>query len=244
MPLIINADDFGKSKEVNNAILEAFERGLITRTTLMVNMPYADEAVELAGQNSLKDYVGIHLNLTEGRPLTKAIQANRLICDREGFFHGLFHASVKHRLYMDRKTLNEIYDELKAQLEKYKEYGLTLWHIDSHHHIHTDYPVYRVLKKLSHEYQFSSIRISRNLYLGGNPLMRLYKNLYNRAIRKLCAQTADLFGSYRDYSDFPDTQVNQYKGKTLEIMMHPVYDREGMLVDGDIPMEQEIINWI
>ncbi len=50
MPIIVNADDFGKNEEVSRAVLEAFEEKLITRTTLMVNMPYADKAVELAKQ--------------------------------------------------------------------------------------------------------------------------------------------------------------------------------------------------
>ena len=48
--LIINADDFGISSSVNRAIVYAFSNNMITNTTLMVNMPYADEAVELEGK--------------------------------------------------------------------------------------------------------------------------------------------------------------------------------------------------
>ena len=47
MGLIINADDFGKNQNVNKAITECFNKGLINQTTVMVNMPGIYEAVEL-----------------------------------------------------------------------------------------------------------------------------------------------------------------------------------------------------
>lgn len=48
--IIVNADDFGKTHTINLAIAECFNKGLITNTTIMVNMPFADEAVEIAKQ--------------------------------------------------------------------------------------------------------------------------------------------------------------------------------------------------
>ncbi|MDD6070719.1 MAG: ChbG/HpnK family deacetylase [Clostridiales bacterium] len=240
MSMIINADDFGKSKEVNSAIVEAFDKGFIHRTTLMVNMPYADEAVKLAEKSGFADKVGLHLNLTEGEPLTDGIKSNPLFCDENGHFHALFHMTVKHRLYMNRKAAGQVYDELKAQLEKYREYGFCLWHIDSHHHVHTDYPVYKALKKLSREYRFSSVRISRNLYFGGNLLMRLYKWCYNCAVRGICEETTDLFGSYQDLKAVLEEHSACLSIKErLEIMVHPMYDANGVLVDVEVPMEEE-----
>lgn len=238
MPIIVNADDFGKNEEVSLAIAEAFDEKLVTRTTLMVNMPYADKAVELARQKGFSGQIGIHLNLTEGCPLTEEIRSNRLFCDEEGYFNALFHSTSKHRLCMNRKAISQIYIELKAQLEKYKEYGLELWHVDSHHHVHTDYPVYCALKRLSREYNFSSIRISRNLYSGGNIFMRFYKYIYNHAIKKLCRNTTDFFGSYQDYKTFVNVKKLSKKS-IVEIMVHPIYDENGILMDTDIPMKEE-----
>ena len=79
MPLLVNADDFGKSAEINRAVAEAFERGYITHTTLMANMPAAEEAVDLARQKGFAERVGLHLNLTEGLPLSLPIRGNPLI---------------------------------------------------------------------------------------------------------------------------------------------------------------------
>ena len=68
--MVINADDFGYSESVNKAISDCFEKGLINRTTIMVNMPQAEAASELARTNGFFDKVGLHINLTEGKALS------------------------------------------------------------------------------------------------------------------------------------------------------------------------------
>lgn len=163
--IIINADDFGKSHSINAAIAECFSKGYISSTTLMVNMPYADEAVNIAFQNGFSDKVGLHLNLTEGRYLSKRIESP---CLAEGDrFNGLFHSKTMTRLVLPREAVREIYREIQHQMNKYLSYGLTNMHIDSHHHVHTDLPVYIALKNLFAEYKFRSLRIGRNLIAGG-----------------------------------------------------------------------------
>lgn len=232
MDYIVNADDFGRSEEINRAICEGFSKGYINRTTIMVNMPYADQAVELAKANGFFDKVGLHINLTAGRPLTDGIKNNPLVCDKDGCFHAAFARSTKYRLYMDEQTVNQFAEEIGQQLEKYKEYGFTLWHVDSHHHVHTNYPVYRALKKLALRYHFSSIRISRNMYSGGSLFNKIYKYIYNSRICKLCDEVSDLFGSYTDFCDYKNQGlINESANKKVEIMVHPEYDGAGNLID-------------
>ena len=254
MALIVNADDFGKSQEVNKAIEESFSKGFINRTTIMVNMPAAEEAYEIAYKNGFVNKVGIHLNLTEGYPITENIKKNRDFCDEDGKFNSAFYHSTKKRLYMNEQAVSVITEELKAQLDKYKELGFTLNHVDSHHHVHTNYPVFKALKRLSKEYEFSSVRLSRNLYKGGSKLNRLYKYLFNKSVKKICSSTTDYFGSFKDAVDYFATEFNEelvddasskcvkfYSEKDLEIMVHPMYSKDGVLVDTDIPFEKEIL---
>ena len=68
--LIINADDFGLSPGVNRGILEAFKDGILTSTTMMVNMEHFDEAVEIAHRHPDLP-VGIHLSLLWGPPVAR-----------------------------------------------------------------------------------------------------------------------------------------------------------------------------
>jgi chitin disaccharide deacetylase len=61
--LIVNGDDFGASSGVNRGIIEAHERGILTSASLMVDLPGAEEAAELA-QNRPELSVGLHVVLT------------------------------------------------------------------------------------------------------------------------------------------------------------------------------------
>lgn len=239
--IIRNADDLGKSEQVNKAILTAFEKGYIDRTTLMTNMPDAEEGVAMMREAGLASVVGIHLNLTEGEPLTDPIKKNPMFCDENGLFHARFRQKKVNRLYMDASTKREIYMELEAQLQAYRDFGLTLWHIDSHHHVHTDYPIYCVLKKLADEYEFSSVRQTRNLMTKASLPVRIYKDGYNKSLKKICKTTSDYFGSVKDLLDYCreiggfDVLSDAY----VELMLHPMYNEEGVLVDTQVPMDTE-----
>ena len=63
--LIVNADDFGRSSSINEAVIRAHREGILTSASLMVNEPAFDEAVKLARENP-KLGVGLHLTLLMG----------------------------------------------------------------------------------------------------------------------------------------------------------------------------------
>ena len=67
--LIVNADDFGMAPAITDAIIDCHRRGIVTSTSLMANLPAAEHAAwraqEVPGLG-----VGIHLNLTQGPPLS------------------------------------------------------------------------------------------------------------------------------------------------------------------------------
>lgn len=252
--LLVNADDFGKNEEINRAVCEAFEKGYINSATLMTNMPGAHEAYKLAKDNGFADRVGIHLNITEGMPLTEGIRNNPLICSADGSFNAAFYHNTKYRLYMDRQSIDRIKEELDAQIGLFLEMGFTLLHIDSHHHVHTNYPVYRALKELAGKYDFQYIRLSRNLYRGGDLFNNIYKHFYNRSIKKIAGETGDLFGSYKDLAAYLSADPLKAEdraaipagrardlalNRSVEIMVHPMYNDRGLLVDTTIPMDEE-----
>lgn len=76
--VIINADDFGLESSVNKAIIELFDKGLINSATLMANMPYFEETVELTYKYNFTNRMGIHLNLDEGHLLTSDIHSTSI----------------------------------------------------------------------------------------------------------------------------------------------------------------------
>ncbi|MBQ1453116.1 MAG: ChbG/HpnK family deacetylase [Ruminococcus sp.] len=92
--IIINADDYGLNERNSKAIAQAFENGLITNTTVLANGEYLDEALALAREKNFFDKLGVHLNLTEGEPLTEDIKS----CPR--FVSG----GVFNKVYNKRRT--------------------------------------------------------------------------------------------------------------------------------------------
>lgn len=231
MAIIINADDFGLSTEVNGAISEAFEQNLIDRTTLMVNMPAAEEAMRLAEEKGFADRVGLHLNLTSGRPLSEAISRDPVMCNNAGEYTADFARNMKTRFFLPGSTRLAIEEEIRAQFDRYAELGGTLWHIDSHHHVHTDPSVWRILKRVLTDYPVSSVRLGRNMYRGGNVAVRLYKMINNASIRRYCTGRPRYFGSAVDYRDYTETDPDLSKRYDVEVMVHPVYDNKGKLAD-------------
>lgn len=140
--LIINGDDFGMCEGNTLGILMAHKHGILTSTTVMMNMPYAKWALSLA-----KDIpalgVGVHLNITAGDPILKG--------DNSFVENG--HFKNRNR-YPDKKPIvdpDELYQELKAQIEAFIECtGHKPTHLDSHHHIHLYNP--EVGLRLAKEY--------------------------------------------------------------------------------------------
>ena len=234
--MFINADDFGYSESVNKAIAECFEKGLINRTTIMVNMPEAENAAVLATEKGFFHRVGIHINLTEGKAMSEEC-AKSPLCDEKGFFKGTFHIPFKSRLYLSREIRKAIYAEAEAQIQKYLGMGFTMGHADSHNYTHVYFSVYSPVRKLLKKYGFKSVRISRNIPEKGFSLpFMIYKSLFNFLIKNLRVNgkkiaTTRYFGSVQD---FEATENKQETAKNLELMTHPDYI-DGVLIDNTLP---------
>ena len=84
LQIVINADDLGRSDDVNKAILDAFHRGLITSASIMANMPGFENAVNAIKASGIEDRIGVHLNLTQGAPLNGPIRLHARFCSPSG----------------------------------------------------------------------------------------------------------------------------------------------------------------
>jgi len=64
--LIVNADDFGASRGINQGVIAAHRQGILTSASLMVTAPWSEEAAGL-GHASPELSVGLHADLTSSR---------------------------------------------------------------------------------------------------------------------------------------------------------------------------------
>ena len=154
--VIINGDDFGFSSGVNRAIIEAHERGVLTSTSLMVTGQAFDEAVALA-QAHPKLAVGLHLVLGKGKAVLPPLQIPHLVDANGNFSNQPNRAGLHYQL--NPSARRELRLEIRAQLEKFRDTGLQLSHVDGHLHMHSHPVVLRALVELADEFNIKVIRL-------------------------------------------------------------------------------------
>lgn len=223
--IIVNADDFGWDKSCSEAILSAFESGYISTSTMCVNGAYFEEAVSLVKNSPYRNQIGIHINLTEGRPLTDGIRKNPLFCDAGGNYIGFPHLYRR----LSAKDKKDIRDEMIAQITKFKSTGLNIHHVDSHHHIHNAINIFEIYLAVMKAQGISKIRKFRNI---GKIIFpkKIAKSFYNSRLKKNGFAYTDFFGDVCDYKTLNDFK---YQDQIIELMTHPDFDSDGVLIDRD-----------
>lgn len=208
--IIINADDFGMSAEANKAIIEAFEKNVISSTTVMANMPGFHEACELAHRHRLIGKVGVHLNLTSGYPLSDSIRECAQFCDRRGMFR-----PRQTMLFLSKEESMAATSEIEAQINACVDEGLCPTHIDSHHHIHTEWPIGKIVIAVARRHDIKAIRLSRNCGSGISIAHRLYKWGYNTRLKAYGLAKTQYFGSACDVQEILTEAFD-----AIEVMVH------------------------
>jgi hopanoid biosynthesis associated protein HpnK len=153
--MIINADDFGLCEGVNKAVAEAHNNGVLTSATIMANMPGLDEAVEIA-KKTPRLGVGVHLNLTEGKPISSDRQVEALVGDDGEFKYSAYTLAAKY--FLDRRLRKAIEIELAAQIEAVIGKGVKPTHLDSHKHFHCFGPIYKIVCSLAQRFGIRAVR--------------------------------------------------------------------------------------
>jgi predicted glycoside hydrolase/deacetylase ChbG (UPF0249 family) len=127
--LIVNADDFGRSRGVNRGVIRAHEEGIVTSATLMVRWASAEEAAAYARGRSLS--VGLHLDLGEWEY-------------RRGEWQPRYEVLTEPSQEM-------VAEEIDRQLERFEALmGRAPTHLDSHQHVHLEDPARTALMRVAH----------------------------------------------------------------------------------------------
>ena len=210
--VIVNADDFGLSPNENAVILGAFQAGVISSATAMANMPAFEAACAMARLPLLEGRIGLHFNLTYGRPLSRAIVERRTFCDS----HGVFDLNLpRHSLWLSREDREAVQEELQAQWQRCVDHGVRPSHLDSHQHVHNIWPIGEIVARFA-AHQGVPVRLARNLGQNLSLPKRLFKGLLNRRLQGLAGVTADYVCTPVDLRNAPAPTDG-----VLEIVAHP-----------------------
>jgi chitin disaccharide deacetylase len=224
--LIVNADDFGFTLDVNRGIVEAHRRGILTATTLMANGAAFDDAVTLARQNPTLD-IGCHLVLIGGASLLTGMPLP---------------ASVPELLGALARRRIRPYDELKAQVRKIIDAGIRPTHLDTHKHTHLAPPVLDAVARLAEEFDIRWVRRPMDFPLHAVPVpllkrltsraLWLLRRRFHRVLTRHGCRTTDHFAGFQITGAFRTQELVALLGVlpegATELMTHPGYCTEAL----------------
>ncbi len=157
--MIVNADDFGRSQAINEAVIRAHQDGILTTASLMVNEPAAGEAVALARQNPGLG-VGLHLSLVCGRSALPPSAIPALVNNQSEFTDNPVAAGIRY--FFSRECRPQLRDEIAAQFERFAATGLPLDHVNGHLHLHLHPAVFKILCENMGRWDIRALRLTRD----------------------------------------------------------------------------------
>jgi hopanoid biosynthesis associated protein HpnK len=131
--LIVNADDFGGAVSVNEAVITAHTRGILTTASLMVGESGCAAAVRLAHEHPHLG-VGLHLTFLMGRATLPAETIPGLVNAVGEFRSGPVASGIRY--FFHRSLREQLRAELHEQFRRFRETGLRLDHVNGHLHLH------------------------------------------------------------------------------------------------------------
>jgi predicted glycoside hydrolase/deacetylase ChbG (UPF0249 family) len=244
--VILNADDLGRDGRTNSAIFDLMAKGRLTSASILANGSAFEDAVR-----RFRDFphcsFGVHLNLTEGFPLT-AHPGFEAILDRDGAFQ----RDKIRRILVGPSLRTAVLAEWTAQVEKALGVGVPVSHLDGHHHVHRIPGLFTTLKRLQRRFGIRCVRLTRNIYLPEETppwSLRLSKALWNFGLRG-CYRTRTTEGctSLKTFMLAAAASANRWR--SVELMVHPGhpgYDEETRMLSGEwwkaLPFEIQLISY-
>jgi predicted glycoside hydrolase/deacetylase ChbG (UPF0249 family) len=221
--LLVNADDFGYTHDVNEGIVAAHRQGILTATTLMANGRAFDHAVEIAKLYPTLD-IGCHLVLVGGRSLL----------DGRDYPH-----SLRQLIPEIAAGKWKVFDELRAQVEHILAAGLAPTHLDTHKHTHLLPSVLEAVARVGEEFRILWVRRPFDFPLSGGPAP-LARQLISRAfgflrprfhevLTRHGCRTTDHFAGFEITGEFRAEDlvrlIESLPEGSTEFMCHPGYCR-------------------
>lgn len=243
--IIINADDYGMTPGINKAIEHLHKMERLTSVSLLVNMPWSADAFAFAGRERGMR-LGVHLNLTTGRPVLPLEEVPSLVTG-DGEFYDMPAFISRYVARLIRPA--EIERELSAQIALARENGIRPQHLDSHMHFHALKSLGRVVDELAGRYSVPTVR-NRRLSAFTVPThgrVQEARMALRRAGRRIATSTRSAMTGRRASSEGPDhtterliylrwylelrtdpydafrASLEALEGSSMEIIAHPAY---------------------
>ena len=152
---IVNADDFGLTRQVSQGIIDAHREGIVTSTTVLANGAAFNAALSMSLRAPWLS-IGVHLNLSEGIPVSPPFKIPSLV-DARGRLH-LTPARLWAGILKRKVSLSHVEWELRAQIEKVIRAGIAPTHLDGHKHVHVLPGISNIVIRLAQQFGIRKAR--------------------------------------------------------------------------------------
>jgi chitin disaccharide deacetylase len=183
--LIVTADDAGLHPAIDRGIVAAHRRGIVTACSVVANGESFEHAVEILAKEPRLE-IGVHLTFVEEKPLSDS-SAVRSLIGADGKFPP-DHKRVATRWLLRRMNLQELEGELRKQIERVRDAGVSITHLNSHQHLHLLPGVLELTVRMAEEYGIPYVRVPRdqggNAGVGRRLAVKVLSTLGSRAARR------------------------------------------------------------
>lgn len=176
--LRIVCDDLGLSPRQNDHVVALANEGLFTGASILTNYAHAESVFKRLRDSGISD-IGVHLNLSDGYPLSPLPRGATLL-NRQGQF--------RDRLWIlwrgwriGEHLRQQIVGELRAQIDQFCRWGALPAHLDSHCHFHSIPQLTTLVRNLAQEYETKRIRVP-HVRANLAPITRPQVNKVNRGV--------------------------------------------------------------
>lgn len=235
MRLVVNGDDFGLSESINDGIIRAHTRGILTATSIVAGGAAFHHAVALARTHPTLD-IGVHLTLTEEHPVAPAPSVSSLLAGGAKLPPGP--GAFLTRFLRGAIALPDVAREFDAQVSRVRDCGIAVTHLDGHQHLHVLPGIRREVAALAQRHGIRFVRqprerLRRFMLADARRLDRTAAltslNLVCRAPQTWGALTTDhfvgfYFGGRLNTSNLMRQIAHLPKWGCCELMCHPGAD--------------------
>lgn len=172
--LIITADDYGMCQIVNDAIDDCIEAGLVTSTNVLVNMEEASAAATLRSRYPDLS-IGMHWNVTSGRPVSPISCVQTLVDPLTGEFYSVSQFIKRYKEGLISKI--EVERELQAQYDIFQSLCGSADYWNTHENPALDFHTYSIFNKVALKNGIKSTRTFRRVYVKDKRIYGVFANL-------------------------------------------------------------------
>lgn len=235
--IIVQGDDWGYTPEASRGIEHAYEYGILTETTVMVNMlnpkkklEYRSQIDGLENESGLKKPklgIGVHLNVTYGKPMSPKWPNKEFTRPHRGSGKPEEWIGSAWGKYFSQFTSRQVEDEYRRQIEMAMDIFGEIDHLDSHHFSASYSPLKSIYEKLAKKYKLAvraDAPLSENPVYGGDFLVKKEASdrLKTKGIRTADRYILKLFFNEKNPTkSFLDEIEKINDGESAEVMFHP-----------------------